>query len=169
MTAQPSAVPSYVAALARWLITLAGAALVAHGVLTGAQAAQMAGPLLAVAPLVWSMIQKRGANKALRVAIAAPAVTTPLKPTKGTMMPNYKDLIAAFMAALPPETTADTRKLVTDVLAGVEAAADQAVAVAEAKLPATLQPLAEVIASAIDAQVAKLTAARASLTPTAGA
>ncbi|MEO8812003.1 MAG: hypothetical protein ABI376_03705 [Caulobacteraceae bacterium] len=72
--AAPSLLPSAVMAAARGVLMAAGASLVTRGYLTGAQENELAGGAIALVALAWSLWQKRNANRALKAAIAAPAI-----------------------------------------------------------------------------------------------
>lgn len=68
-------------AVVRWLLTITGAALVAHNVITADQAARfadgfapkLAGAVLVLAPLVWSLAHKWYARLTLKAARELPA------------------------------------------------------------------------------------------------
>lgn len=68
----------FVGAIVRWLLTAAGAALVARGVITADQAARFAagfapGIVLLAAPLLWSLAHKWYARVTLKAARELPA------------------------------------------------------------------------------------------------
>lgn len=170
--AEPSALPSQVAAFLRWGITALGATLVAHHVLSAARSNEIAGGVMLVAPLIWSWRQKRAANLALRAALVAPAliprsVSESLKTPEIPM--SFRDQIDALLApegpigqalaALPPDTAANLTGLVNDGLTAVKAAADGEIAVAEKKMPPELAPFASSFASFLDSEDAAARAA----------
>lgn len=72
-TAQPGNLPSIVASVLRAGLQFGGGYLASHGLLANDQQSAFVGAGLFVAGLVWSVIQKLNANKALKAAIAAPA------------------------------------------------------------------------------------------------
>lgn len=69
----PSAVPAYIGSLVRNALVLVSGYIIGKGWLTSDQANAFTGAALAALPIVWSLVQKHNANKALKSAIAAPA------------------------------------------------------------------------------------------------
>ena len=59
-------------AIARHLLGFAGSALVAHGYVSSAQWTAIAGGLIAVGTVAWSLFQKYQQRKAVAVALATP-------------------------------------------------------------------------------------------------
>lgn len=72
-TGQPGTLPSIVASVLRAGLQFGGGYLAAHGFIGSDQTATFVGAGLFIAGLVWSVIQKVNAKKALVSAIAAPA------------------------------------------------------------------------------------------------
>jgi uncharacterized membrane protein YebE (DUF533 family) len=58
--------------IVRHVLTTAGGALVANGVLTGGQLQDAVGAVIALGGIAWSIYQKRGQKARLAAATAAP-------------------------------------------------------------------------------------------------
>lgn len=73
MDTNPSAIPEYIKSIIRNLLAILSGYLVGKGLLDAEQGVAITGAVMAVVPVVWSLIQKHNANKDLKSAIAAPA------------------------------------------------------------------------------------------------
>jgi hypothetical protein len=69
----PSPIPAYVATLVRAGAATVGGWLIGKGYITADQAPEIAGGVMALAVVVWGLIQKISAHQALASAIKAPA------------------------------------------------------------------------------------------------
>jgi len=72
-TGQPSTLPTLIATIVRQALTFGGGLLVANGVVSSTQEQDLIGGAMVLASVIWSVVQKMNAKKALVAAIAAPA------------------------------------------------------------------------------------------------
>lgn len=73
METNPSVIPEFITSLIRNALALLAGFLVGKGVINAQDATALSGALLAAVPVVWSLVNKARANKALKSAIASPA------------------------------------------------------------------------------------------------
>ena len=72
----PTMLQTLIATAIQWVLGLLGSALVTRGVWTEDQLAQVAGAVIALVPLIWSVVQKKNATQIQKVALALPARST---------------------------------------------------------------------------------------------
>lgn len=67
----PSPIPAYIGSIVRWAVGAGAGWLINKGYVTSDQTPELVGGAMALAAVVWSLLQKFQAHKTLKAAVAS--------------------------------------------------------------------------------------------------